>query len=455
MQLKAKKFTYIVIAALILPVVSVLAYNIYIDPFQIFHKDFQQPTVILGGRGTDRYQQAGIINQYEIKSIIIGHSHSANYLPSKLAKELGWNKVYSLTMDGAPLYEQTMVAKHAFSNHVINKVLWGLSVDHNLMAPWDMVNEKLPLEKHLYDNNRLNDLNFFLTLDLQKYYRRKQNRRKNILSADNTLELQKKEFDEATAWYSRELCGFNRPVFVASKILKKKNMVYDEVAIKKLALLAQQEVLRSPPETKRLFNNYKDNLSNNLLPIVTQNRSTEFHFVLTAYPTLLLQKKKIINKAKYKIYLQIIRQFILDTQHLNNVNIFAFDIEKFTSDLRLYKDPRHYHIAVNNYIIAQIAQRNGLLNPGNIDEYILEVDKKVTNFRLPAKWNPHENRKKEKVGYLSLDAARLLIDSGDKYSDKKITNFALQDTPLPKCAANIKRFFRQTSTYKMIAKEYQ
>lgn len=442
MHLKAKKFTYTIIASLILPVFSVLAYNIYIDPFQIFHKDFQQPTVILGRHGADRYQQAGIINQYEIKSIIIGHSHSANYLPSKLVEKLGWNKVYSLTMDGAPLYEQTIVAKRAFSKHVIEKVLWGFSVN-NLMVPWDRIHKKLPLKKYLYDNNRLNDPRFFLTLDLQQYYTRKQNRKKNILAADNALELQKKEFDEATAWYSRRLCDFNRPVFVASKILKKKNIVYDEMVIKKLAPLPQQKVLANPPETKRLFKNYKDNLSNNLLPIITQNRSTEFNFVLTALPTLVLQKKKIMNKSKYKIYLQVIRQFILDTQYLDNVNIFAFDIEKFTDDLRLYKDRSHYHIAVNNYIIEQIAQRNGLLNIGNIDEYILEVDEKVTNFRLPAKWNPHQKRKKKKVGYLSLDAAKLLIDSDNKYSDKKITNLALQDIPLPKCVAKIKKRLKQ------------
>ncbi len=204
-------------------------------------------------------------------------------------------------MDGAPLYEQSMVAKRVLSKHAVDKVLWGFSVN-NLMTPWNTINKKLPLKQFLYDNNWFNDLRFFLSLDLQKYATRKQNRKKHIRSANNSLELQNKEFDEATAWYSRNLCHFNRPAFVADKILEKKHLKYDEATDKILILQPQQEPLTVPPGLNNRIIYYKDNLYYNLLPIIVQNPRTEFNFVLTALPTLRMQRMKIFKKNEYETY---------------------------------------------------------------------------------------------------------------------------------------------------------
>lgn len=120
MTIKPIKYTVIIIVSLILPGLSILSYNLYIDPFQIFHKDFEKPYIVFGGRGTDRYQHAGIINNYPVESIILGHSHSANYLPSKLEKELNLSGVFSLTMDGSPIAEQTYIGQYALKKKISN-----------------------------------------------------------------------------------------------------------------------------------------------------------------------------------------------------------------------------------------------------------------------------------------------------------------------------------------------
>ncbi|MBM9602690.1 hypothetical protein [Desulfopila inferna] len=438
MLLSSKKFAIFAVAGLIIPLASILAYNIYIDPFQIIHKDLEQPAIILGGRGAERYQHAGVINQYDIESVIIGHSHAANFLPSKLRKELHWEKVYSLTMDGSSLYEQAVVARSVLLEHEIKNVLWGLYI-YNFIRPEKLKNLKIPIQEYLFDGNRLNDLRFFLTLDLQKYYKQKQEQKNQILKSDGFS--QENQLDRATSWYEKNICSFNRPGFVADQILRGAPPYQNLATGKKLNHLNREELTEQVPLSRKWFVHYNENLENNLLPIFKEHPDTIFNIVVTAYPTLRMQKMKMSNPKGYKIYLQILRQFVLDTEGFTNVRIHGFDREKFTNDLRLYKDSGHYHLAVNNYIIEQIGSGTNVLTSANIDQYLEDLDEKVTSFRLNDLHNPYIGENTFSTsGFLSIEAAELLIQGRRSFSDREITDLSLKKIPLPKCAEDIKRF---------------
>jgi len=268
--MKERTFLVIAIFVLVLPTMAVLTYNLHIDPFQIFHKDLKQPTVLASRGGPDRYQQAGIINQYDIGSVIIGHSHAANFLPSKVQKELLWEKVYTLTMNGIWLFEQAMVAEYALSKHKIDNVLWGMQVE-NFMKPWDEKNKNVPLKEYLYDKSRFNDLRFFLSFDLLKYEKQKKKRKQQILASENSQQLAEEEFDRATSWYFRNICRFNRPTFIADKELGTIRLKYDDVTREKLARLNPRSLFEQLKEPDQRFLNYKDNLHKNLLPIIKQH----------------------------------------------------------------------------------------------------------------------------------------------------------------------------------------
>lgn len=432
----------ILVASLFLPAIAVLLYNLYFDPFQIFHKDLEQPTVILNRPGTDRYQQAGIINQYNIESAIIGNSYSANYFPSKMEKEYGWENVYTLTMDGLPLYEQAIVTKYLLKKHTIKNIQWGISIN-NFFSPWDQIKKRKErrLKQFLYDKSRLNDFKFFLTFDLHKYIIRKQARKKKIRSTDNFLALQKEEFDKSTSWYKRRQCDFNRPRFVAKKILKETIITYDELTITKLSPISKKDLINASTKLSELANNYKKNFSNNLFPIIAKNHNTKFNFVITPRPSLWLQNLKLTKLEHYLCYLRTIKKFVKDSQQFQNVRIFAFNIEKFTDDLRLFKDSGHFHLEVNNYLIEKMAHGEGMLTLDNIDQFLMVLDYKISNFRLPDKWIPQD--KNIEKGYLSLPAARLLIVSNTEISDEQITNLSLSDSNLSKCAKEIKKSYNQ------------
>lgn len=172
MTIKPVKYTVIIIAALILPALFVISYNLYIDPFQIFHKDFQKPYTVLPRKGTDRIQHAGIINQYPVESIVLGHSHLANYIPSKLEKEFKTQKFFNLTMDGSPIYEHAIVAAYALKKHSLKFVIWGFN-SQNLLQPYNTTHKKIDLPYYLYDHNKINDLKYLLSFDLYRYHKKK------------------------------------------------------------------------------------------------------------------------------------------------------------------------------------------------------------------------------------------------------------------------------------------
>lgn len=435
MQIRAKSYVIAAIIGLLGPVFSVLAYNLYIDPFQIFHKDFDRPMVLLGGRGADRYQHAGIINQYTVQSAVIGHSHGANFLPEAIEDKLRWKSIHSFTMDGSMLNTHSQMMKRLFSKHEIENILWGIS-DRNLITQWDKLNEKIGFTDYLYDNNRLNDIRFFLSLDLQRYETRKREKRDKYHLSSDIKAIEKREFNLATSWYDGVSCDFNKPAHIADIITRSDPILYRGRNLGRLAPIAAAQLLRNPSEKNDRYLRYGQNLKNNILPHIRNNPETRFHIILTPNPTYFWQKRKIRSFRAYKTYFQIRRAFVRDMSLFPNVFVYGFDNEPFTSDLRLYKDNAHYHIEVNNYILERIARQENRLTLENIDDYLLAMDKKVSNYRLPDKWKYWRKETIWNSGYLSSKAARLLIHDTGSYSDEDITQMSYQDSNLPECAAN-------------------
>ncbi len=413
MIIKPFKYTVILIAALIFPTLSVLSYNLYIDPFQIIHKDFKKPYIIFGGRGTDRYQHAGIINNYPVKSIILGNSHSANFLPSKLEKELKLKNSYNLTMAGATIAEQTFPGRFALGKRNVKYVLWGVSSGH-LMQKADARNSEMVLPKYLYDNNRFNDLQFFLTFDLQKYQRLKKIRKLAIINCSDPEKMQQQEFDKATSWYKKNGSNFDRPLFVAHKILREEKLNYSKVQNAKLKPLPDKGFIKIIGNDEKYFKKIIEksniNIQENITPLIEDNPDVQFDFVFTAYPTLKSQVWKVYKEKRYLASLLVIKNFTIVMSKYQNVRVFGFGLEKFTDDLRLYKDPGHYHIEVNNYIIRVIAANENILHKDNINDYLISFDKKVSQYRLPKIWNPIYKKKISSKGEsLSIMKARNLM----------------------------------------------
>ena len=220
-KVSQKTFSWILAGALSLPFIFSVSLNLLLDPFQLFIKDSKQPSVFLGGRGKDRYQHAGVVRSYQPKSVIIGHSHAANFFPSKVEGNLSWEGVYSLTLDGGPIYEQKRVLEFALSHSDVRNVLW-LIAPYNLVAPANLTNPKLPFPEYLYDESRLNDLQLLITLPSQllPYNFEKRAKRQSIINDEIKYSKKIDSRDRSTEWITKSLGEFNRPVAVAKMFLK-------------------------------------------------------------------------------------------------------------------------------------------------------------------------------------------------------------------------------------------
>lgn len=410
---KKNGYYFVVVAlALFIPTCLILAYNVYTDPFQILHKDFKRPVVLIDKGQTEAYQHAGVINNYQIKSIVLGNSYASNYLPSELEAKLGVKNARNLAMNGAPIAEQIFPAKSVLKKNEVEYVLWGIS-DSNLMQEPDRRNPKRVFPEYLYDDKLFNDLQFFMTVNLREYHLRKKELRKAILKAPDPDQAAEQVIDRSTAWYWKNKNRFDRPVFVAQDILGKKKLNYAKNQRKKLRpfpYMIKEEGLKENEYFKEKIRNCTLNIQRNIIPLVKAHPNIRFDFVFTAFPALYSQKQKIYKRISYITKFYIVKEFVTIMSQFNNVRIFVFGLEKFTEDLRLYKDSSHYHIAVNNYILNAIARNENRLTKENLDIYLIEFDKKISHYRLPEKWNPRNIKKiRSKGKKISQQEAMKLI----------------------------------------------
>jgi hypothetical protein len=216
-----------------------------------------------------------------------------------------------------------------------------------------------------------------------------------IINSENPEKMQRQEFDQSAAWYWMREDDFDRPIFVASKIVKKK-LDYSQSQIKKIDPLPIEEYCKetSKYNIEQIGNIEKSNsnINQNIIPLIKENPNVAFDFVITAIPTLSVQVNKLYSGNLYIVSLLILKNFVTALADYPNARVFAFGLEKFTDDLRLYKDVSHYHIEINNYIVELISQNKNILNKDNIDEYLMLFDRKVSQYRLPEKWNPKNEK---------------------------------------------------------------
>ncbi len=436
MQYKSKFFSSALLGVFVFPIVTLLSYNLYIDPFQIIHADFENPDILLGGGGTERYQHVGVINQYRINAFVVGHSHVSNYLPSKISQEFGLSNIHALTMNGSSIYEQLQVARYALNKNEVEWVLWGFS-SRNLLQKQNLYNKKFPLKEFLYDNNKINDLNFFLSFSLEKYYEKKKKLIDKIKKSKNNKEKELLEFDRVAAWFPKAQCHFNRPRLVANKIFKKNGIEYNSKVLDALTLITKKQLTAKLSKSSRL--NYEGNLNKNILPLILKYPNTEFNFVVSVFPTAVEQRMKAFSKEKYLQSLLVLKSFVENMNKYSNVKIFLFGLEAFSDDLRLYKDSGHFHQSVNNFFLEKMANNEGIVNSKNINSYLIAFDKKVSSYRLPNKWNPKHNEKFIKYNYISNEVARLLINGKYDMNDEIVTEMSLKEENLPECVKKIKK----------------
>ena len=413
-EINPRLFALILVMVLVVPAASAFFINLYRDPFQIVVADPPGEAVFLGGHGAARFQHAAVIRHYQPQSIIIGNSLAANFLPTRVEQLFSWRNVYSLILPGATLHEQSIVARFALEHSKVEQALWLTSpVDLRLGA--FVINPKVYFPRYLYDDTPINDLSVFATLPvyMAPYIERKETLRKR-LKLDKTVTGGRVDpRDYATAWHFLKDHRFNVPLKVEGKTIgagRAARARYSDAVLKLDARLKPGDIdgLGIGPD-----DGFHRNFQMNVFNLIADNPETQFKVViLPPLPRLYWQHMRLTDPGKYRLTLAYVRDATLQLAKLENVQLYAFGQEKIMDNLRLYRDETHYHIAVSDYMLLQIAGGKALLTPQNVSEYLSVFDREIRNYRLPDRW-PRIKYKDEFIrrGELTMDQASFLLES--------------------------------------------
>ena len=155
-----------------------IAFIYTVDPMQFFHRAPRADAPISGDM---RAQAAGILNTFDIDSIILGTSHLENTSAAEASAKLG-GKFFNISIAGGDFAERALILKHALQQKRKN-VITSLDMYY---TGCPQRTDRMPL--YLYDKNPFNDLKYYATLpNFENLFRR-------------DMGLTRRDHDHPNAW---------------------------------------------------------------------------------------------------------------------------------------------------------------------------------------------------------------------------------------------------------------
>ncbi len=116
--MKAKKSVKLFLSLVLASIILLLSALYIYDPLQIFHKPWGRETTF---HKNMRHQAAGIINNYEFDSIILGTSMLENTSANE-ASEIFGGTFANISMSASDFYERKIILEYLFEKKNINTI---------------------------------------------------------------------------------------------------------------------------------------------------------------------------------------------------------------------------------------------------------------------------------------------------------------------------------------------
>lgn len=349
--------------------VTLLLISLITDPIKLFHK----PIFFKNKFNTNmRLQAAGLINNYEFDSIILGTSILENTSSKEASKLLG-GKFINLSLSGSDFYERSYILKYTLKNKKIKNVLYSLDYSGLIFAREGKPDYNIKNFNYLYDNNRFNDLLVYMNLKSFECM--------FSLAIEPCIGTEI-NFDMPNEWFSdKSHSGKFGGIDNWFKFKKSKQIdnafksILKTTKEKKLNFRVDESVLKESLRIKKYINKY-------LLEIITKNPKTNFYLVLPPYS--IIKNAITVKHEKKNFYLlnKSIKYIIKKTKAYKNIKVYAWGNEKFIENMALYKDLVHYHPKINSLILEWISRDKGLITEQNIEKYFYEFEQKSLKYNL-------------------------------------------------------------------------
>lgn len=344
-----KKWIYIFAAEIFIGVFVLASISIIVDPFFHYHKPLPGLFYALNN---ERYQNDGILKNFDYDSIITGTSMSENFKTSEFNELFKANAV-KVPFSGGSFKEMNDNIATAFrTDHDIKYVVRSLDT-YNFLADKDkMRNDLGQYPVYLYNDNLLDDVKYIFNKDVIKIAAKMI---KNTIKNKNGGIT---SFDEYANWNDDYKFG-------AKSVLKSRSE-YKEPNQQNSLTEADKQVIG-------------ENIKQNVTDLAYAHPKTTFYYFFPPYSVAYwgeLYEKGDLNKnieiEEYAI------ELILECP---NIKLFSFNtMTDITMNLDNYKDTLHYGEWINSKMLEYMKNDIGLLTKNNYKKYIEAEEKLYLNY---------------------------------------------------------------------------
>ncbi len=345
-----KKWIHIFIIEIFLGTFILTVFSIIVDPFFHYHKPLPNLFYVLNN---ERYQNDGILKHFDYDAIITGTSMSENFKTSEFNTLFDTNAV-KIPFSGGSFKEINDNLKTAFrTGHEVKYVLRSLDT-YKFLTDKDMMRNDLgEYPVYLYNDNLLDDFQYFLNEDVAKLAVK-------IIKA--SIKNEKggiTSFDEYANW--------NDDYKFGAKSVLKKRIEY-----------------KKPDKTGSLTEKDKEiikaNIKQNVTDLAYAHPETTFYYFFPPYSIAywgeLYEKGELVKNIEIEEYAI---ELILECP---NIKLFSFNImSDITTDLNNYKDNLHYGEWINSQMLVFMKNDVGLLTKENYKNYIEEEKALYLNYQ--------------------------------------------------------------------------
>jgi len=369
-----KKIVFIAFTTFFTLVFGHLAILLIIDPLSIGSRGIKSEEFYIKEM---RFQSAGIINNIDFDSAIVGTSMAENFDINEASKILG-GKFVNLSTSGSILKERKIILDYLLNKKKIKKLI--ISLDG---ATKHQRHKGAPVDAWsiLYNNNPFDDMIVYTNNKYFPYV--------NCLDFfDNSLWLFDNcpkskivtDLNNLTPWGNspKTLLLFGG----LDSWLSHRNATQNSLdAIKNAGnLIKTNKSLRAKENDYNLadYNEFKKNI----VPIIIKNPKIKFIFFFPPYSLVSYAIDYQVRPTNFHQYKDFIRNVVLESEKYKNVELYWFNNKDIIDDLANYKDLKHYHPKFNSFFLRAFSKKEFVINVDNYKSLIQSLEVKVSNYNL-------------------------------------------------------------------------
>lgn len=348
---------------------------LYLDPMHIFHKaPFPKNLFYRNIFDEDvARQNAGIINNYDFDSIILGSSMLQNTSAEEASSLLESNFV-NLSSGGALTTDRALWLEYALKKKTINNAILAL----NGFSRDDQFSDWQTRDSYdfLYNDYYLDDIKIYLN---KKYF----------LAAVCQIYLFEslgckgkfKTIEDRVEWFSFQETYNNIPRFGGiDNWISAADHPDVKSSLEILGNFAQCQKEKNCQKTSfdnklfedhiNSFSNVNESFDNHIFKYAELYQNTNFNLIFPPFPRITYAIWEQSNTGVYDDYISAISYIIKKSESVKNISVYGFDDMPFVDNINNYIDLSHHHPDFNSMILKSIRDKKHILTSKNVKEYI-------------------------------------------------------------------------------------